>query len=204
MLIYLMSAERSFKIVSVTGAHSSVGKTTLCSLLLKNLKGFGAIKFTKTSLYASIVDDINKLSEKGKDTALFIGSGAERVLWIKSPRHELKDLLSIAISRMADLKGVVIEGNSPVDFLNPHLIIFIVEPDGEIKPSAVEISKKSDIIVINSKKRVRNESLTKKPSFISTIRHKGVRVFWIDLAGGKGGINEFVRYVKERINKVTH
>ena len=53
----LMLTEDSLKIISVTGAHSGVGKTTLCSILFENLNGFGGIKFTKTSLYTSVIDD---------------------------------------------------------------------------------------------------------------------------------------------------
>lgn len=193
-----MSTFDPFKIISVTGAHSMVGKTTLCSILLRGLGGFGAIKFTKTSLYASIVDDVNILNQKGKDTALFLESGAERVLWIKSPYNELKNVLEIAISRMTDLKGVIIEGNSPVDFLNPHLVVFITVPKGEIKPSAVEVSKKADIIIINSEKQA------KEHAFLSTICREGVKVFWIDLIKRKGELDGFLYFVKERIDKNSH
>ncbi len=214
-----MSTEGHFKIISVTGAHSGVGKTTLCSILLKNLKGFGAIKFTKTSEHRKqrtehplpypppsrgrawvggtpnslLIDNVTILNEKGKDTAIFLESGAERVLWIQSPYHELENLLHSAMDRMADLKGIIIEGNSPVDFLNPHLIIFIIDIDGEIKPSAAKVSKKADIIIINS------EKCTKDLPFLSTISRKGTKVFWIDLLNRKGELNEFLGFVKEKI-----
>jgi molybdopterin-guanine dinucleotide biosynthesis protein len=185
-------------IISVTGAHSGVGKTALCSILLKELKGFGAIKFTKTSVFASIVDDVDVLNQKGKDTAIFLESGAQRVLWVQSPYHELKSLLNIAINKMRDLKGIVIEGNSPVDFLNPHLIIFVIELNGEVKPSAIKVSKKADIIIINSEKRLGDHP------FLSTIKHKGIRVFWIDLLRRRGELDEFLCFVKEKVSKDYH
>jgi molybdopterin-guanine dinucleotide biosynthesis protein len=185
-------------IISVTGAHSGIGKTALCSILLRELKGFGAIKFTKTSVFASIVDDEDVLNQKGKDTAMFLESGAQRVLWIQSPYHELKNLLNIALNKMIDLKGVVIEGNSPVDFLNPHLIIFVIELNGEIKPSAIKASKKADIIIINSEKRLRGHP------FLSTIGQREMRVFWIDLLRRRGELDEFLCFVKERISKDYH
>ena len=99
---------------------------------------------------------------------------------------------------MADLEGVVIEGNSPVDFLNPHLIIFIIGVDGEIKPSALEVSKKADIIIINSEKRV------KKLSFLSTVGRKGAKVFYINLLNRKGELDKFLCFVKEKINQRPH
>jgi molybdopterin-guanine dinucleotide biosynthesis protein len=185
-------------IISVTGAQSGVGKTTLCSILLRKLNGFRAIKFTKTPLYATLVDDYSKLNQKGKDTALFLESGAQKVMWIQSPYHELGNLLNLALSRMADVGGIIIEGNSPVDFLNPHLIIFIVSPKGEIKPSAVKVSKKADIVIINS------EDKSIDLSHIMSSGKKDTKIFWIDLSHKKGELNEFLCHVKKRINKKPH
>ncbi len=193
-----MSTIKYPKIISVTGAHSRVGKTTLCSILLNEFRGFGAIKFTKTPLYASLTDDIKILNQKGKDTGIFLESGAERVIWIQSPYYELENILKTALGRMADLKGVVIEGNSPVDFLNPHLIVFIIGVDGEIKPSALEVSKKADIIIINSEKHV------KKLSFLSAVGRKGAKVFYINLLNRKGELDKFLCFVKEKINQRPH
>ena len=98
-----MSTIKYPKIISVTGAHSMVGKTTLCSILINEFRGFGAIKFTKTPLYASLTDDIKILNQKGKDTGIFLESGAERVIWIQSPYYELENILKTALGKMADL-----------------------------------------------------------------------------------------------------
>jgi len=197
MLIYFMSVEKSPKIISVTGAHRGVGKTTVCSILLKNLKNFGAVKFTKANLYVSLIDDINILGQKGKDTAMFLKSGAVRVLWVQSPYSGLKDVLEIALSRMSDLAGVIVEGNSPVDFLNPHLVVFIIGEKGKIKPSAFKICKKADAIIINSEKQTTHRAFLEKcPG--------AVKVFRIDLLKKKGEINEFLSFVKERISGGSH
>ncbi len=228
------------KIISVTGAHSNVGKTTLCSILLKKLKGFGAIKFTKNDARCKsestrtgmqdaeykiketlqtkdqrlqtnppllpfskggrggIIEDIGILRQKDKDTAIFLESGAREVIWIKSPYNKLEKFLHAAIDRMTGLKGVIVEGNSPVDFLNPGLIIFVIGSNGEIKPSAVKVSKKAGIVVINSGKRDEDRP------FLSAFRREGCKVFWIDLGKRKGEINEFLSFVKQRINKSPH
>lgn len=192
-------------IISVTGAHSRVGKTTLCSILLRELKGFGAIKFTKTHQGTDnkipdslLIDDVNILNQRGKDTAIFLQSGAERVFWIQSSYNELKDILKVAISRMNDLKGIVIEGNSPVDFITPSLIIFIIGVGGEIKPSAIKVSEKADIVIVSSEKWIK-----KIPSLYG-VSQKRKKVFWIDLIKKKGEIDEFLYFVKERINKNPH
>lgn len=135
-------------IIGIGGAHSGAGKTTYASLLLKRLKGWGAIKYTKTPLYCSIIDDIKVLSEEGKDTKRLLDSGAEKVLWVQSPASELEEILSMAVDRLYDLKGILVEGNSAIEFLKPDIIIFIFGSDSNrIKDSAKEILNMSDVVV---------------------------------------------------------
>jgi molybdopterin-guanine dinucleotide biosynthesis protein len=189
-----MHAEDPLKIISVTGAHSGVGKTTLCSILFENITGFGGIKFTKTSFYTSVIDDAKILSKDGKDTAIFFKSGAERVVWIQSPGgEELENALNIALSKMAGLKGVVIEGNSPQDFVSPDLAIFIIGEKGEIKPAASKVSKKADIIIVNSEMQIDNYS------FLNHIPQEHRKVFWIDMLNKKGEIDKFIICSKKYI-----
>jgi len=180
--------------LSVTGAHSGVGKTTLCSILLKEFKGFGAIKFTKTGLYTSIVDNADILDKEGKDTSVMMNAGAESVVWVRSPVEDLNDALGIALGKLSGTRGVVIEGNSPVDFLNPHLVIFIIGEDGEIKPTALKVSSKADIVVINSI----NPDL-KRPSPVPAPK-KDTKFFRINLKEKKGEIGEFLRYVRRKLD----
>jgi molybdopterin-guanine dinucleotide biosynthesis protein len=187
-----MSEDSRLKIISVTGAHSGVGKTTLCAFLLNEFEGFGAIKFTKTTLFSSLVDDEAELKHEGKDTAIMYGAGAEKVLWIKSPTDGLEHVLEIALERMRSLKGVVVEGNSPVDFLNPHLLIFIVGEDGEIKPSALNVAGRADVLVYNSDKGAGHLNLP-------FATKKAVKVFSINLTEKSGESDDFIAYLKERI-----
>ena len=189
-----MSVE-DLKIISVAGAHSNVGKTTLCSILISELKGFGAIKFTKTPIYTSLVEDPEILGQKGKDTAVFLKAGAEKVLWIRSPYEGLEDVLETAVSRMTGLKGIIVEGNSPVDFLNPHLIVLIVRPGEEFKPSAVRVAEKADVVIINS------DIITQNPEVIQNVVRKNTKFFRIDLIKRKGEISDFLSFVKTGINK---
>jgi molybdopterin-guanine dinucleotide biosynthesis protein len=181
-------------ILSVTGAHSGVGKTTLCSILLKEFKGFGAIKFTKTGLYTSVVDSTEILDKEGKDTSIMMSAGAESVVWVRSPVEDLNDALGIALQKLSGTRGVIIEGNSPVDFLNPHLVIFIIGEDGEIKPTALHVSSKADIIVINSI----NPDI-KRPSPVPASR-KDTKFFRINLKEKKGEIGEFLTYVRRKLD----
>ena len=182
-----------YSILSVAGAHSGVGKTTLCSILLKEFKGFGAIKFTKTELYTSVVDSPEILDKEGKDTSIMMSAGAERVVWVRSPVENLNDALGMALQKLNGARGVVVEGNSPVDFLNPHLVIFIIGDEGEIKPAALNVSSKADIIVINSENPDH-----KRPSPIPASM-EDTKFFRINLKEKKGEIREFLTYVRRKL-----
>ena len=185
-----------FRIISVTGAHSKVGKTTLCSILLKNLKGFGAIKFTKTSLYAKIVEDPEIITQKDTDTGIMSEAEAEKVVWIQSPSEKLEGPLNIALGKMAGLKGVVVEGNSPVDYMEPDLIVFIVGEDGHIKPSALELRNKADVIIISAPKDIEN------PPLPDPVLQEKKEVFRIDLAKKEGEIDKLIAHVNNIITNL--
>jgi molybdopterin-guanine dinucleotide biosynthesis protein len=188
-----MQSDQHFKIISVTGAHSGVGKTSMCAILLNNIKGFGAIKFTKSELYASVIDDPGIIAEKNKDTAVLSEAGAERVVWIKSPVSELENALDIALGKMTGLRGVIIEGNSPLGFLNPDLIIFVIGKDGEIKPSALEIGEKADIIVFNAGKDI------SCPPIVQNLLQNNANLFRMDMKEKTGEIDKCTSHVKKYI-----
>jgi hypothetical protein len=135
-------------IIGIGGAHSGVGKTTYASLLLRSLKGWGAIKYTKTGLYSSIVDDREILSEEGKDTKRYLDAGAERVLWVQSPPSDLCEVLPLAVERLSDLNGIIVEGNSAIEFLRPDIIILIFgSKSSTIKDSAKRLVRQADVVV---------------------------------------------------------
>ncbi len=135
-------------IIGIGGAHSGAGKTTYASLLLRNFKGWGAIKYTKTGLYSSITDDREVLETEDKDTKRFLEAGAEKVLWVQSPPADLAEVLPMAVERLSDLKGIIVEGNSAIEFLRPDIIIFIAGSESsKIKETAKGLFKRADVIV---------------------------------------------------------
>ena len=186
----------NFRIISVTGAHSKVGKTTLCSILLQNMKGFGAIKFTKTPLYVKIVEDPETITKKDTDTGILSEAGAEKVVWIQSPSENLEAPLDIALSKMTGLKGVVVEGNSPADYMDPDLTIFIIGDDGQIKPSAEELLKKADVIIMSIPKG------TKNPPLPASVSREKAKVFRIDLANKEGEIDKLIAHLHNIFTKL--
>lgn len=139
------------KLVSIAGAHSGVGKTSLAALILREIKGFSAIKVTRTELFTSITMDEEIISEKGKDSCILKESGADKVIWVKSTYDDLKECLTQALSMIGNTGGVIIEGNSPLDFIDPDLVIFIIKDNlTELKPSGRKALERADLVVINT------------------------------------------------------
>ncbi|GBD99928.1 hypothetical protein BMS3Abin07_01975 [bacterium BMS3Abin07] len=136
-------------IISITGAHSGCGKTSVAEAVLGGINArCGAVKYTGTALYSSISDDDAVISQEGKDTARMKGSGAEYVLWIRSPRGELPELLEMAMERFAGLDVIVVEGNGPAELLRPDILIFVFGDDiSRVKESAKPLIGKADYVL---------------------------------------------------------
>ncbi len=150
-------------IIGVGGSHSSSGKTTIASAILNRLRGWGAVKYTRTTLYASIIDDIDVLSVEGKDTRRFIDAGASLVLWVQSPPSSLCEVMPVVLSRLSNLEGIIVEGNSAIEFLKPDIIIFIRESDDlMVKESGKRVLKEANVVYY----RDRNEVKTKDGKII--------------------------------------
>jgi LAO/AO transport system kinase len=137
-------------IIGIGGAHSKVGKTTVACQILKKLSGWGAVKFTKTSFYSSIVDSLEILRQKNKDTYRLLNAGAQNVLWVQSPPEDMNETLGIAIDRLSNLKGIIIEGNSAIDALRPEIVIFVSKNE-ELKKGAEKILGMADAVIFNKK-----------------------------------------------------
>lgn len=182
------------KIISITGAHSGVGKTSLAALILREIKGFSAIKVTKTELFTSLTMDEEVISEKGKDSCILKESGADKVIWVRSTYEDIKECLTQAVSMIGNSRGVIIEGNSPLDFIEPDLVIFVMKDDlTEMKPSGRKALKRADLVVINT--LLANLETLKKE--VMDINPKA-GIFSSNLANGKIE-NVFLETVKKRI-----
>ncbi|RME67457.1 MAG: hypothetical protein D6778_03250 [Nitrospirae bacterium] len=136
------------KIICVTGAHSSCGKTWVAEMLLRNLKGhWGALKYTKTSLYSRVTDETDTAPPE-KDTGRLRRAGASRVVRIESPYEGLSEAVPLAMQLLSGCEGIVAEGNSLVEFLPADVVIFVFGKDPEnLKPSARKVLEKADIRV---------------------------------------------------------
>lgn len=153
------------RIITVSGAHSGVGKTKVAELLLKKLKDWSALKITVThrqgicpvhkdchtcdELHSdfSVIGNKDIIEAKGKDTQRLKTAGAKEVLWLKSKPEALKKGIHKAISLFKNTRGLVIESNSALKYLKPDLAIFVKRKDSILKPSAKKILEKADLAI---------------------------------------------------------
>jgi len=142
----------NMKVITVSGAHKGVGKTLLTELLLRNLTGFAAIKITMTDLQTSVTDDKEEVMIPGKDTFRMKRSGAEKVVWVKATEESLQEAMEHALGMVGKPKGLLIEGNSILRYLNPEIAFFVIDSTiDSMKQSRVSALKKADVCVINQK-----------------------------------------------------
>jgi hypothetical protein len=141
-------------IVAVSGFSSEVGKTTLMCDLLRAFPGWEAIKVTRGHYrscgrdpQACCVSDL--LSDEpvirsgcdqnyalGKDTGRFWEAGAESVHWVIVTDEQVERGITEAVDRVAG-PGVLIEGNSILDFIQADLVLMVSRASGgKIKGSA--------------------------------------------------------------------
>lgn len=138
-------------IIGISGAYSGAGKTTFATLMLQRLKGWGAIKYTKTAIYCSMTDDSAILSEEGKDTKKLLDSHAEKVLWVQSPSAGLKEIFSLAVDKLFDLEGILVEGNSAVEILKPDIVVFVSGDKKKFKEGAGKTLSMADVVIYDKK-----------------------------------------------------
>ena len=137
-------------VIVVTGKVQAVGKSSLIMKIINNLQsGVGVIKSSiQINLEASLVtDDPGVLMVPGTDTARFMDSGVEKVVFLKSNYQDLAVSLRSAINLVGDREYLIIEENSVLDYLNPDLVIYLDRPEATAKPSAFKAQKKADLII---------------------------------------------------------
>jgi hypothetical protein len=141
-------------IIAVSGFSSEVGKTTLMCDLLRAFPEWEAIKVTRGHYrscgrdpQACCVSDL--LSDEpvirsgrdqnyapGKDTGRFWDAGAANVHWVIVTDEQVERGIKEAVDCVA-APGVLIEGNSILDFIKADLVLMVSRASGgKIKGSA--------------------------------------------------------------------
>ena len=155
-------------IIAVSGFSSNVGKTTLVCELLRRLPGWEAIKLTRGH-YRSCgrdpagccVSDLLRDEpvvrsgreanyETGKDTGRFWDAGASNVHWVIVNDDQVERGIKEALTRVR-AAGVVVEGNSLLDYVKPDLAVMCARAEGgKVKSSGRQALAKADLLYLSS------------------------------------------------------
>ena len=156
------------KVVAISGFSSNVGKTTLVCDLLRQLPGWEAIKLTRGH-YRSCgrdpagccVSDLLRDEpvvrsgreanyQTGKDTGRFWDAGASNVHWVIVKDGQVAQGITEALRRV-EAEGVVVEGNSFLEYVSADLAIMCARSEGgTIKASARKALVRSDLLYLSS------------------------------------------------------
>ena len=167
-------------IIAISGFSSNVGKTTLVCELLRRLPGWEAIKLTRGH-YRSCgrdpagccVSDLLRDEpvirsgreanyELGKDTGRFWDAGASNVHWVIVNDDQVERGIKEALTRVR-APGVVIEGNSLLDYVEPDLAVMCARSEGgKVKASGRQALAKADLLYLSS---LDTDSVTARKQF---------------------------------------
>lgn len=167
--------------IGIGGTHSGSGKTTIAAALIKYLtkdnRRWGAIKYTKTRSQPLIVTGKKNLTAEGKDTFRLLMAGASEVVWVKSPASGLNKVLPEAAKKLSYLEGIIIEGNSAIEFLKPDIVIFIFGEDKNHWKSGIErLFTDADIILYQDESELPETAKTKRLFHVNPLdieEHRG-------------------------------
>jgi molybdopterin-guanine dinucleotide biosynthesis protein len=153
--------------VAIGGFTSEVGKTTLMCELLRRLPGWEAIKMTRGH-YRSCGKDPHaccvshllgdeplirsgraETYAHGKDTGRYWDAGASNVHWAIVTDEQVEEGIRRALARVS-APGVLIEGNSLLDFVEVDFAIMVARSSGgRVKPSARRALGKSSALFLS-------------------------------------------------------
>ena len=190
------------KVITVSGSHKGVGKTSLSQFLLAHLPRYTAIKITMTGKDTGVYEDSAHLMVPGTDTFRMKQSGAEKVFWIRATDDQIVALMKQVLGRVGDISGLLIEGNTVLRHLKPTLSCFVTTSTlDSMKPSRIHALENADICVLNQREgSISCDALKPK---LDTI-NPSIALFSFSLLEGAAAnshdFNGFLKYVGERLN----
>ena len=166
----------------VVGGHSrSVGKTSVVAGLIAALPEFHwtAVKITQYGhgicsadgeLCDCASDDHSwAVSEERdrsgeSDSSRFLVSGAARTLWVRTRQGFLAEAMPKIREELARSENTIIESNSVLQFLRPHLYLTVLDPGtADFKPSAREYLDRADGVILHQSSQVSWSNVSLKP-----------------------------------------
>lgn len=147
-------------VVGVSASKSKAGKTTFIENFIRFVKKkydktfIIALKYSKSSLYSSIITEPFLIEVEGKDTERMKKAGADFVCWVRARKEDLEDIaiklneIINGLNKKDRGKIVIIEGNSLVTAMQPNVIIFFKNKiEQATKASGKIVIQKADLII---------------------------------------------------------
>jgi len=157
-----MMNQNSKNILLISGSGRNVGKTRfICEVISAHAtQPLIAIKITPhfheptPGLEAIAITENYRIyfetdMSSQKDSALFLKSGAKRVLHIQTSDHFIEEALKIAVSTCDPDMPIIAESAALRKYIAPGMYLFIQHHSGEIKPEAFEMQKLADATIIS-------------------------------------------------------
>jgi len=152
----------SRKILLISGSGRSVGKTSFMRRVIsKNAsQHLVAIKITPhfhepTQGLVSLFETKNyRIYQEtditaSKDSSLFLQAGAETVYYIQSTDAFLEEAFNLATEQLVPEQPIIVESVRLRNILAPELFIFIQKDFEEVNPSALEMQKLAEVVVLS-------------------------------------------------------
>lgn len=146
----------------ISGSGRNVGKTSFIRKVIEQnaAQNLAAIKITPhfheptDALIPIEVNDNFRVyretdRQSGKDSSLFLQSGAEMVLYIQTTDAYLGQAFSIAVNQLRPNQPIITESAALRKFITPGLYLFIQKIDTEMKSSAIEMQKLADTVILS-------------------------------------------------------
>src|ERR1043166_5255249 len=166
----------------VIGGHSrNVGKTSVVAGLIAALLEFKwtAMKITQYGhnvcssdgepCHCATEDHTWALSEEkdhssATDTSRFLAAGADRAWWVRSQQGHLAEALPNLRKILAGSANAILESNSIIKFLRPHLYLTVLDPEtADFKQSAQEFLDRADAVIMHEGKSSNWQGVSLKP-----------------------------------------
>jgi hypothetical protein len=155
--------------IVVIGGHSrSVGKTSVVAGLIAALPEYHwtALKITQYGhgvcsangeACDCATDDhtwaINEEKDRSgeSDTSRFLVAGAQKVWWVRTQQGRLAEAMPTLRRRLAEAENVILESNSILKFVRPHLYLTVLDPaTADFKKSAQEFLDRADAVILHA------------------------------------------------------
>lgn len=154
------------RLLIVAGSGRNVGKTEFVSRLIQKISPNQAIcalkvsavfpdeefyhgNHSSTGLKNNLIEETRRNTDK--DTSRMLRAGACRVFYLRSDDAGIKKGFEDFQKHVPENAAIICESNSLWQYVNPGLLFVVRSTDGVVKPRAVPLLERADMIVVSDK-----------------------------------------------------